>query len=185
MPGSKGIIQMAHSYQKDKTTSNPFLKNGLVRVGITIGVCLIVFVVLLFLGYRHYIQALNEKQLQAQQVQTQLAIEFDAITPFPNAKIVKNYTSHKTNRALVDTSYLTDAAPDDIFNYYDAQLRQRGWRLKSTEGVTDWGKDLGGKIVTYCNGDHAAELQYAGPQAKYGWTFTLSMSWGFVDCNTE
>lgn len=167
-------------HTRDTTTkaSKPFFKNWFGWIGI-IGIIPIVAFVL-FLGYEFMIQLPKAKQ-----VQTQLEIEFNAIHPLPSASIVKDDTSYKARHAVIGATYLTNISPDDIFKYYDGQLRQHGWQLNGTSGVKDWGRDLGGKSAEYCKGDYAAELQYAGQQANYGWTYAFGMSWGLHDCKTQ
>jgi len=49
--------------------------------------------------------------------------------------------------------------------------------------VRDWGRDLGGKEAFYRRGDDTVVLQYAGQEAKYGWTYALDVTWGLdSDC---
>jgi hypothetical protein len=131
----------------------------------------------IFLGYQFIVQLPKAKQAQAQ-----LENEFNAISPLPNANAVKHDASHKTNLALVETTYLTDVSRDDIFKYYDEQLKQHGWQYYNTTGLTDWGKDLGGKSAEYCKDDYVASIQYAGEQAQYGWTYAFNMSWRLGGC---
>jgi hypothetical protein len=49
--------------------------------------------------------------------------------------------------------------------------------------LTDWGKDLGGREVTYCKGPLAASVQYGGEKSHYGWTYALDLTWGLHHCN--
>lgn len=122
---------------------------------------------------------------KAEQAQKELEVEFKSIAPLPNANLVDYDSSHKTSQALVNATYLSAAKPADIINYYDNQLRKRGWQSYSTSGMTDWGRDLGGKSAYYCKGDYYAQLQYAGEQANYGWTYAFSVSWGLSNCETK
>jgi hypothetical protein len=124
-----------------------------------------------FLGYQYIFQLPKAKEAQAH-----LEIEFKTIAPLPNAKIVESLSLTKTNNAFVETTYLTDVDFTDIFNYYDGQLRQHGWQLKSTHG-------LGRKVADYCKGDYAAELAFTGQKANNGGTYyAFNMSWGLDDC---
>ena len=136
--------------------------------------CIVVFAV--FLGYEFLV-----KLPEAKQVTTQLEIELNAIAHLPNADVVAHSSSYDPGRALVNAKYSTDSRSEDVFKYYDEQLRQHGWQFYQTKGMKDWGRDLGGKLVDYCKGDYEAELFYAGQKANYGWTYSLDMSWGLHD----
>ena len=164
-----------HHEQTTQKASKPFFKNWFVWVAM-IGV--LPFVLFgIFLGYLFIIRL-----PEAKQAYTQLQIEFKTIAPLPNASVVKDDSSYKESNALVGATYSTDINADDIFKYYDEQLKQHGWKSQGTKAVKDWGTDLGGKSADYCKGDYAAELQYAGQQANYGWTYAFGMSWGLHDC---
>jgi len=161
------------SYKTTKEVSKPFWKNWFLWVGV-IGLATIV-IFTIFWGYKYIFQIPIQKQAE-------LEIEFKAIAPMPNAKLIKYSSSQKITNALVTADYLTDINPVEIFKYYDEQLTQNGWQFQSTTELKDWDRDLGGKTVDYCKGDYAAELQYAGKKANYGWTYALGISWRLGDC---
>jgi len=122
---------------------------------------------------------------KAEQAQKELEIEFHEIAPLPNSTLVDYDSSRKTSQALVDASYLTSVRSVDILKHYDEQLKMRGWQSYGTSGMTDWGRDLGGKSAYYCKGEYYSQLQYAGEKANYGWTYAFSMSWGLSNCETK
>jgi hypothetical protein len=141
-------------------------------------ILLVIFAV--FVGYDIIVQSPKAKLGQSE-----LEIEFESIAPLPNASVVDYDSSHKTSQALVNATYLTSVKPADIFNHYDEQLRKHGWQSYGASGMTDWGRDLGGKSAYYCKDDYYAQLQYAGEQAHYGWTYAFSVSWGLSNCETK
>lgn len=145
--------------------------NPLIKVG------LIIFAALL--SYEFIFQLPKAKEAQAQ-----LEIEFNAIEPLLNATSFRYNASHKTSQALVGATYLTDATSTEIFNHYSEQLLQHGWLSHGTRPTTDWGNDLGGQSAYYCKGEYVAQLQYAGQQANYGWTYAFDLSWGLGDCKS-
>ncbi len=162
-------------HNSTKEASKPFFKNWLRLAGV---IPIIIFAA--FLSNEFFVQLPKAKQAQVQ-----LEKEFILISPLPNASVVNHSASHKTSQALVETTYSTVIAPVDIFNHYDEKLKQHGWKPYGTSVLTDWGRDLGGKSTGYCKGNYSAQLQYAGEQANYGWTYAFSMSWGLEDCKTE
>jgi len=161
-------------YEKTEEEHLPFL-NWRTMLGILM---LVIFAV--FLGYDNIVQS-----PKAEKAQAELEIEFKSIAPLTNATLVDYNSSRKTSQALVDATYLTAIKPLDIFNHYDEQLRNNGWQSYGTSGMTDWGRDLGGKSAYYCKGEYYAQLQYAGEQANYGWTYAFSVSWGLSNCETK
>lgn len=115
---------------------------------------------------------------KARQVQSDLESEFHAIQPLPQAKSSGYNASHKSSQSLVTSNYQTNLAYSDIRAYYDVELAKHGWTFYEEEQMKDWGRDLGGKSAHYCKAEYRAHLQYAGPQADYGWDFALGLSWG-------
>lgn len=153
---------------------NRFWKNWFVWVTIGAGI-ITVAIVTIFWGYKYITRTAIEKQ-------TKLEIEFKAITPLPNSTLVKYRSSQNITHALVTSHYKTNANPDAIFKHYDEQLRQHGWQFQGAAPVTDWDRDLGGKVANYCKEDYGVQLQYAGDDANYGWTYAFSVDWELNDC---
>lgn len=159
-----------HKSKKEAIESRKFFKPRLVWILIAIlaiSPCLIFSVVL---GYQYVFQLPKAKEAQAQ-----LELEFKAIEPLPDSKIMKYDSSSKMTQAFVGAAYFTDTSFTEIFKYYDEQLKRQGWQLKSADG-------LGGKAADYCKGGYFAELQYSGLKTNDSWTYGLSMSWGLHDC---
>lgn len=134
---------------------------------------------MIFLCYELFFQLPKAKQTKSQ-----LESEYNSIIPLPNANASDYRASNKTSQALVSASYVTDSTPDDIFNYYDGQLKQHGWLFYGTKKMRDWGRDFGGTSSCYYKGDYSAKIQYAGQLSNYGWTYAFSMSWGLGDCKS-
>ena len=156
----------------------PFFKNWFVRIA-TIG-----FVLACILGLVRSCEA--DKNL-AQQIDNQLVAEFKAIPPLPNAQIINEYRSypHRTGSVLVSTNYWTDANRDDIFQYYDTQLKQHGWQYDGITEIKDWGVDLGGKSVKYCKDDYVATIEYTGEKANSSVTYAFNVSWRLKPCEKK
>ena len=114
----------------------------------------------------------------AKSIETDLKREFDSIGRLPGAERRDHYVSHKTQQALVGSSYSTTKPYSEIRKHYDEELARRGWKFHREQEVADWGRDLGGRTTEYCKGDYRASLQYAGQSANYGWVFALDLSWG-------
>lgn len=122
---------------------------------------------------------------KAEQAQKELELEFKSIAVLPNAILINYDSSRKTSQALVNATYFVAVTPTEIFKHYDEQLRKHGWQSYGTSGMTEWGRDLGGKSAYYCKGDYYSQLQYAGEQANYNWTYAFSVSWGLSNCETK
>ena len=74
--------------------------------------------------------------------------------------------SHKTQQALVGSSYSTTKPYSEIRKHDDEELARRGWKFHREQEVADWGRDLGGRTTECCKGDYRASLQYAGQRAQ-------------------
>ena len=111
--------------------------------------------------------------------------EFSKIRPLPNASLVDttdNFSPWNSHKVLVGATYTTAVPFAEIQAFYSRELALQGRRLDEDRALTDWGKDLGGRDITYCKGDLAASLQYAGAKSNYGWTYALDLTWGQHSC---
>jgi hypothetical protein len=116
----------------------------------------------------------------------QLRTEFSQIRPLPNASLVgatDNFSPWNSHKALVGAKYATSIPFTEIQAFYSRELDLRGWRIADDRALTDWGKDLGGRAITYCKGELAASLEYVGAKPHYTWTYALDLSWGLHTCN--
>lgn len=110
----------------------------------------------------------------------QLRAEFSTIRPLPNAALVEtvdNFSPWNAHKALVGAKYTTSVPFPEIQAFYSRELELRGWQLEKDHALTVWGKDFGGRELTYCKGELAASLEYAGAESHYGWTYALDLTW--------
>jgi hypothetical protein len=99
----------------------------------------------------------------------------------PGTKVSNVYEKKGPGKVLIGSQFLSTADYSMLRHYYDQQLAANGWRIKSEKNVLDWERDLGGRITIYCKDSTIATLQYAGPQARYGWTYALDFSWSIPE----
>ena len=101
----------------------------------------------------------------------------------PDGAVLRDeHNSRRSAHVLVGGSFNAPFSYRDLRAHYDGALAAIGWRFRSERPLRDWGRDLGGQIATYCNGDEAATLQFAGERANYGWTYGLDFTWGSAEC---
>jgi hypothetical protein len=115
----------------------------------------------------------------------QMRTEFSKITPLPNASLVDttdHFSPWNSHKALVGATYTTGVPFAEIQAFYSRELALRGWRFDEDRAVTEWGKDVGGREITYCKGELAASLEYAGAKSGYGWTYALDLTFGQHSC---
>ena len=133
-----------------------------------------------FIIYQHY-----EYGPISEGIKEQLESEFKLIGQLPSATL-SSYRAHsRPEDALVSAKYNTKNSFSEIKKHYETELQKRGWTFLKEEGVKDWGKDLGGKSIIYCKERYSASIQYAGTEANYGWTYSLSLSWGLGACGVK
>ena len=87
-------------------------------------------------------------------------------------------SSSKMSHALVTTTYAMPAEYELLRCHYDEEAAENGWTPCGEKEIYDWFRDLGGRSRSYCKGELAAKLQYAGARADYGWDFAFSVDWG-------
>lgn len=110
-------------------------------------------------------------------VEKELKSELGLIPIMPNAKEESRDFFKKTGSALITSYCITKNDYKSINDYYSVKLKDNGWQFDKEKKVFYWGKDLGGKEISYKKGDYVATLQYAGDKADYGWTYSFTISW--------
>jgi hypothetical protein len=149
---------------------NNFMKNGAPHFIAT----LIFVIVCIWLASHFFI--INDPK--SREIKAELEKESGFIAPMPFSVIKEHKASSKPGQALVTNTYSIRASYENIKSFYDAQLLARGWQFSSERKIKDWGRDLGGVERIYCKNGLSANLQYAGEQTNYGWTFGIAFSWG-------
>jgi hypothetical protein len=119
---------------------------------------------------------------KAKHVAEQLQRELSLIQVFPNSTLTHSENSYKDAQALIDQRYSTAATYVDLRKYYDVELPKHGWKFSSERTVTNYGRDLGGRMAHYCKGDLSADVQYIGEAADGKGDYALALSWGLYDC---
>lgn len=155
-------------------------KKRRIPILIALGVCALLLPLAAYLVYFAYDQVVNAPR--AAGILRNLEDQFKAITPLPNALVVRYGSMHKTHQGHVGSDYKTTRTWDEIRAHYDMELEKHGWRYVKEAKVTSWGHDYGGKQAFYCKDSFAATLQYAGQEEQeMGWTYSFSLSWGLFD----
>ena len=80
--------------------------------------------------------------------------------------------------AVISKLYSSDAPYDDIKKFYVTELGQRRWEYIGERLVKDWGRDLGGYVLTFRSGEYRLSISYSGKNADYGWDYAVEIVWG-------
>lgn len=91
----------------------------------------------------------------------------------------------RPEKALVSRAFNITMPQEGVVRSVDEQLSARGWKLVAVRPIRDWGRDFGGWLRQYCKGEYVAALQYAGQNARYGWDYTLDISWQARDADAR
>jgi hypothetical protein len=109
--------------------------------------------------------------------QRELKSEFRSLDLPEDATVRSLDDNPEWGHVLISGTYETRLGYEALKSFYSAELERNGWRLASETGLSDWGRDLGGRQLTFCKKPYEANLQYAGHRAAYGWDYAFSMSW--------
>lgn len=145
---------------------------------------LIVIISMVLLRYGNFEFSPEPASLDPERAELEETLKYEySLIPLMPGAIEDRYSfsNKKKESVLITSRYMIDCSYDEIREYYDTQLRGQGWQFVIEENLTDWFRDLGGKSLRYKKGDFVANVQYAGEQADYGWTYAFSMSWGLRD----
>lgn len=130
-----------------------------------------------WIAYIIYISIIGEPKARKVQILEQ---EFSAIAPFPNSKLVEEYSSYKLE--YVSASYVAPNRFENILAYYDEELTKNGWVFYGTSPVAD----NGGRDAYFCRDEYEAYIQYAGDQqGHYRWTYIFGLSYVSGGCEAS
>jgi hypothetical protein len=135
----------------------------------------ILLVVVLVIVVTHYARIAEHNSAA---VQTTLETQLRLLPTLPGAQIRSQHASHKLDSVLVENTYSLLLPYSAIRDFYAAELGKRGWEIAREHRIKDYGRDLGGREIDFCNGLYGASLMFAGAHPDYGWTYALSLSWG-------
>jgi hypothetical protein len=96
---------------------------------------------------------------------------------YPNSELVDTSGASKDRVAGVGRGYKSSASYDALKQYYMDKLNALGWQYQGDHIVFDWGRDLGGRELSFQQGEFELNIQYAGEKADYGWNYAINITW--------
>lgn len=154
-------------------------KNTLIAIGL-LGSLLVlggVLAVVISVGYFSKPYAANPQAIEAE-----LKIQLQEIRSPEASHFIAQRRTVKEIHSAVSNEYRADLSFDQLKQFYDAELARQGWEFKKETGVLWDRQNLGGKHLFYCKGEFTADLEYAGKlETEFGWTYSLSLTWGLRD----
>jgi hypothetical protein len=55
----------------------------------------------------------------------------------------------KKSIAVITSKYASSAPYEDVKGFYLSEMRQRGWAFEVEEPIEDWGREFGGRVLTF------------------------------------
>lgn len=129
------------------------------------------------MGYAfHYIAS---QEPAVTEIQKNLKQEFDLITVPPETSLIDSEADHKSDHAMVGSTYRTKLEFEEIRKYYDKELVGEGWRfLKGTEKTVKYnGNNYELRSLYYVKGDYMVWIENPGMYDKTD-TFAVDFTWG-------
>jgi len=85
--------------------------------------------------------------------------------------------SLQNNRvAMLIRNYKSGAGYDQVKGFYEHELVGQGWRLVEEKRLSDWGRDKGGRSLTFSKGEYRLTMEYAGDNSGGQWDYSISLS---------
>ncbi len=109
--------------------------------------------------------------------QRELKSEFRSLELPEDATVRSVDDNPEWGHVFISGTYATHLGYEELKRFYRSELERNGWRLAGEKDLADWGRDLGGRQLTFCKKPYEANLEYAGQKAQYGWDYAFSMSW--------
>ena len=80
---------------------------------------------------------------------------------------------------MLTRNYKSGTGYDEVKSFYEGELVGRGWRLVEEKRLSDWGRDKGGRSLTFSKDVYRMTLEYAGDNSAGQWDYSISLSKGF------
>ena len=129
-------------------------------------------------GYRPFFQPVNDEKLREVQ---QLVTD---IPGFPDFKEVGSNTMADNSSILISKYYVSKAPYEDVKNFYFQFLTSHGWRIAEEKPLSIWGRDYGGKKLTFIKGELLLSIQYEGSN-NVGRNYAFGYAWDSPEFRTR
>lgn len=102
-----------------------------------------------------------------------------AIPLYPGSEERHNSWTSKVSLASVGKYYDSDASYEELKRHYIENLTRLGWQFVHERQLFDWGRDMGGREMSFRKGEFSVVIEYAGEKADYGWKYTINVLWHY------
>lgn len=113
----------------------------------------------------------------SQVVHSRVRQEFQSFVPPPDSVLVQNSDISNVYGGLVGADYTSNRTFNDVRQYYEKQLVDRGYTFREFKPLTSWGVDYGEQVLHYCKGHMMAGLYTPGnlpTKTKFQFSFSIS-----------
>lgn len=105
--------------------------------------------------------------------------ESNKLIILPTAREVDRRLFHKEGHASVNLRYATNKTYQEIRSYYIDEAKRNGWKFSDEENLTIWGKEFGGKEITFKKNNYILTITYWGKKVTDNLTYDISIVWTF------
>jgi hypothetical protein len=102
---------------------------------------------------------------------------FDAIPTYPDSQEVSTSGASKSSIAGVGKTYKSHASCEQLRSFYMDAVSRLGWQYVKESQTYDYFIDVGGRELTFQNGEYELVVQCAGDKADYGWDYAIDVHW--------
>lgn len=137
----------------------------------------------LFLSYLVYDYGVNEPIARA--ARQELEREIEQIAAFPDARLLEQVSSNKSQSAFVSHVYFSKTEFEDIRKHYEKEFSRLGWEFARETVRNKPGNNSGNIILSFCKGTFTASLRYRTPvnATAARWTYAIDLSWWIRGCD--
>lgn len=130
-------------------------------------ICVILFAVLtVFFSLSHTKRIANQISDEAQQIPT-----------MPSSSLSFEYNSSKSHHILKSQTFISDKTVEEVYQFYDAELKKLGWEFIEEKPLLIWGQDYGSKCVFYVKDGLSLEISYMGNAPDYSGDYGIDIYW--------
>ncbi len=91
-------------------------------------------------------------------------------------QIPDNFRVAAPNIASLGLKFKSNAPFEDVKRFYVEKLTRDGWQLEEDRKLSDWGRDMGGRLLEFQKGEYQISIEKAG-RNNNDWGYAINFSW--------
>ncbi|HML32119.1 hypothetical protein [Sporomusa sphaeroides] len=111
-----------------------------------------------------------------ERLKVELTDMYKELTQLPGAVLVSDGRSLKHGEGSMYYNFSTERSTQEVLDYYDQELKKKGWVFKDVDIGKEWGEPTGMKSIRYTRGKYLARIYYDETKQEDKTTYSIFLS---------